>query len=485
MAARQAFIGILAAGTLSAGAAAAPVAPVSDWKQIRKPALRAFRPVQPKRVVFGNGMVVFIQEDRELPLVQATLRIRGGSREEDPAKVGLVSIYGQSWRTGGTKKRTGDQLDDFLAGRAASVETGGGLDSTTVGFNCLKENLDEVFAAFLEVLQEPEFRQDKIDLAKRQLSAGISRRNDNPQSIVFREARKVGFGAASPYARHVEYATIGAVTREDMLAWHKTYVHPGNMILGVVGDFDGAAMEVRLRKAFASLPKGTPAKRVRGDRPPGGKPGYYLVEKDDVNQTNICMVHLGTTNDTPDYHAIQVANEVVGAGFWGRLFSSVRTRKGLAYAVAGAIGADYDHPGLTFMWTSTKSETTAAAIDALYEEVDRLKKEPVTAEELQRAKDAILNSFVFRVDSRAKVLSEKMTYEFYGYPLDFLETFQAGIEKVTAADATRVAAQYILKEKLAVVVVGKPSDFDRPLTSFGTVTPVDIKIPPPPGAAKK
>ena len=133
------------------GAALAQPVP-SDWKQIAKPPLRAFQPVQPRRIALGNGMVIFLQEDRELPLIQATLRIRGGSREEDAAKVGLVSIYGQAWRTGGTRKRTGDELDDYLEARAARVETGGGLDSTTVSLNCLKENFDDVFDVLLELL---------------------------------------------------------------------------------------------------------------------------------------------------------------------------------------------------------------------------------------------------------------------------------------------------------------------------------------------
>lgn len=483
MAAQRTFPALLVAGALAVTSPLQAAAPAAHWQDIQKPPLRAFQPAQPRRLVFGNGMVVFIQEDRELPVIQASLRIRGGSREEDPAKIGLVSVFGQSWRTGGTKKRTGDQLDDDLSARAAVVETGGGLDSTSVSFNCLKENLEEVFAAFLEVLHQPEFRQEKIDLAKRHLATTIARRNDNPQSIVFREARKAGFGAQSPYARHTEHATLAAITREDLLAWHKTYVHPGNMILGVVGDFDAAAMEARLRKAFASLPKGAAVQRVRRDIPPGGQPGFYLVEKQDVNQTNICMVQLGTTSDDPDYHAIQVANEVFGASFWGRLFANVRTRKGLAYAVGGGIGTDYDHSGLTYLFTSTKSDTTAAAIEALHEEVDNFKKVPVTAEELQRAKDSILNSFIFRLDSRAKVMFEKMTYEFYGYPLDFAERFRAGIEKVTAGDVARVAEKHMQKDKLAVVVVGNPADFERPLSSFGPVTPIDITIPGPPAAA--
>lgn len=451
----------------------------TDWKQIAKPPLRGFQPVPPRRIALGNGMVIFLQEDRELPLIQATLRIRGGSREEDAAKVGLVSIYGQAWRTGGTRKRTGDQLDDYLEARAARVETGGGLDSTTVSLNCLKENFADAFDVFLELLREPELRPDKIDLAVRQLHTGIARRNDNPQGILFRESAKLGYGAASPYARHPEYATIAAVTRDDLLAWHRRYVHPNNMILGVVGDFESKAMEATLRKAFGSWARGPAAEKAAGAAGAPGAPGTYFIAKDDVNQSSIRMVHLGTTVDNPDYYAITVMNEVFGGSFAARLFTNVRSKKGLAYAVSGSVGTTHDHPGLFSVFTSTKSSTTAAAIDALYEEIDNIKKVPPTAEELQRARESLLNSFIFRVDSRAKFLFEKMTYEFYGYPLDFLERYPGAIEKVTAADVTRVAQKYVDKGKLAVVVVGRAADFDRPLSSFGPVTTIDVTIPPP------
>ncbi|HXU81383.1 MAG TPA: insulinase family protein, partial [Polyangia bacterium] len=131
----------------------------TDWRQIPKPPLRPFQPTQPRRVALANGMVVLLQEDHELPLVSGFARIRGGAREEPAEKTGLVEILGEAWRTGGTTQKTGDQLDDFLEARAAHVETSGGLDSTSVSFDCLKGNFDEVWAVFLEVLRDPAFRE--------------------------------------------------------------------------------------------------------------------------------------------------------------------------------------------------------------------------------------------------------------------------------------------------------------------------------------
>jgi len=471
---RPATLALVAAAFLLVPAPASPQA--ADWREIQKPPLRPFLPQQPKRIALPNGLVIFLQEDHELPLVRGFARIRGGAREEPADKVGLTAIYGQAWRTGGTTSRTGDQLDDELEARGARVESGAGLDSTTLGWDCLKDVLDQVFPVWLELLLHPEFREDKITLARNQLHTAIARRNDEAAQIASREARKLGYGNDSPYARVPEYASVAAVTRQDLLAWHKARVQPNNLILGVVGDFDSKAMEATLRKALASWPRGPLPPRV--DVPvPAARPGVYFVQKDGVTQSNIRLLHAGIRRDSPDYFAVEVMNQVFGGGFSARLFSNIRSKKGLAYAVGGGVGASFDYPGLFQISMGTKSGSTAAAIDALYEEVDKLLQAPATPEELARARDSILNSFVFNFDTRQKLMAERMLYEFYGYPPDFLERYRAGIEKVTAEDVARVARQYVHKDKLALLVVGKAQDFDRPLASFGPVTTLDVTIP--------
>ena len=469
------------AAALAAGAAQAQI---TDWTKAEKPPLRPFQPQQPRRIALPNGMVIFLQEDHELPLIRAAANVRGGSREEPAAKAGLLDIYGEVWRTGGTTARTGDALDDFLEARAATVETYADQDSTAISFDVMKSSLDEVFPVFLELLRDPAFREDKIELAKDQANTGIARRNDDPSGIAGREARKLGYGAGSPYARQVEYATVAAVTREDLVAWHRAHVHPNNIIVSVIGDFDSRTMEARLRKAFGSWAKGPAVPRfdTTFQEP---KPGVYLVAKEDVTQSNVRLVHLGIQRNNPDYFALEVMNEIFGGGFSARLFSNVRSRKGLAYGVGGGVGNAWDHPGLFQVVLGTKSETTVAGIEALLEEIDGITTKPPSDEELRKAKDAILNSFVFRFDSKSKVLAEKVLYEFYGYPIDFLERYRSGVEAVTAQDVARVAAKYVHKDRLAILVVGKPDAFDKPLASLnrGPVNAIDISIPEP-GAEK-
>lgn len=462
--------GTHAAPAPSSGAAS------TSWKQIPVPPLRQFKPQEPRRVELANGLVIFLQEDHELPLIDGAIRIRGGSRDEPGEKAGLTELYGEVWRTGGTKNKTGDQLDDFLESRAAHVDTGTSQDSTYISWSSLKEDFDEVFPVILDVLENPEFRQDKIELAKRQVASLISRRNDDLDDIARRESAKLAYGADNPYARTPEYYTVAAVTREDLLNWHQRTVAPNNMMLGITGDFDSAAMETKLRQAFAALPKGEPFPNPQIDfhRPP---PGVYFVDKEDVNQSEISMVDLGTDRRNPDYYAIQAMNELFGGGFASRLFSNIRTRQGLAYEVGGGVGTAFDHPGMVRISMGTKSGSTAAAIEALQRQIADLVKGDVTEREVRKAKDAILNSFIFEFDSKEKVLAERMRYEFYGYPPDFLERYRAGIEKVTPADVDRVARKYIHPEKLAILVVGNAKDFDRSLATFGKVTPLDISIP--------
>jgi zinc protease len=477
------FILAALAGVMSASQPQA-TAQATNWQQIPIPSLPAFHPQQPKRIELSNGLVIFLQEDHELPLIEGSARIRGGSSNEPAGKVGLVDIFGEVWRTGGTKMQTGDQLDDFLEVRAAKVETGGGSDSTTISLSCLKGDFDDVFKVFVDLLQNPEFRADKLDLAQKQADDSISRRNDEIAGIASRESSKLAYGANNPYAREPEYSTVAAIARQDLLDWHKTYVQPNRIILGISGDFDAGVMEAKLHAAFEAWPKGPtlPKDEIQFQ---SAKPGYYLIPKEDVNQSSIHMVTLGTTRSNPDYYAIAIFNEAFGGGFSSRLFNDVRTKRGLAYDVGGGIGTNFGHPGILQFVVGTKSQSTIESIQALDEDIDNLAKQPITDNEIKQAKDAILNAFIFRLDSPDKVMAERMTYEFYGYPPDWLDKFPAEIQKVTAADVNRVASKYVHRDQLAVLVVGNTKQFDKPLSSLGPVKEIDITIPSPPGAKEE
>jgi zinc protease len=449
------------------------------WTKIPIPPLHAFKPREPRRVVLSNGLVLFLQEDHELPFINGFIIIRGGSREEPASKIGLVSLYGQSWRTSGSNSVTGDALDAQLASRAASIETGGSIATTSLSWSSLKGDFDSVFASATDLLMHPAFKEDKLQLGKRQMEARISRRNDEADSIAGREAVQLVYGATSPYARLSQYATVEAVTLDDLQAWHDRTVVPNNMLIGISGDFDSAVMEAKLRAVFEPLPRGQNIATPKLDFP-GPTPGVYFVDKPDVNQSTVFIVGLGTQQNNPDYYALSIMNEVFSGGFGSRVFQYVRTKLGLAYEVDGSFSAAYDHPGIFYTVAATKSTTTVPATQAMLEEIGRLKTKPPTPQELHNAKDQELNSFIFNYDTPEKTLNEQITLDFYGYPSDFLEKYKDGIERVTSADVTRVANKYIDVSKLAIVAVGNKSEIAPPFSTLGKVTDLDITIPPPP-----
>jgi zinc protease len=239
-------------------------------------------------------------------------------------------------------------------------------------------------------------------------------------------------------------------------------------------------MEAKLRGVFEALPKVTP-EPPRHDTFPGPKPGVYFIDKQDVNQSNVQIVGLGTDRRSHDEASLAVLNDILGGGFASRLFQTVRTKLGLAYAVGGGFSLPYDHPGQFSVEVLTKSPSTVDATKASLQEIGSLNERPFTEEELKRAKDDILNGFLFRYDSKGKILAEQERLEFYGYPADYLEQYKAALEKVTIADLKAVAAKYVHPDKLAVLVVGNGSEITPGLDglNMGKPTPIDITIPQP------
>jgi predicted Zn-dependent peptidase len=452
---------------------------VRDYENLEYPKLRDIEVPEVQQVTLANGMRLFLLEDHELPLISMSVRIRTGSMYEPAEKVGLASITGMVMRTGGTTSKTGDELDEELESIAASVETGIGLNSGSASMSVLKRDLDTGLAILVDVLMNPAFREGKIMLAKMQHRSSIARRNDFVGSIAGREFEKLIYGPDSVYARHTEYATIGNISRDDLIAFHKRFFGPNNMMLAVWGDFNTKEMIDKIEKAFEGWAK------VDLQLPETPKVAYdfrktvNVIRKDDVNQSNIYLGHIGGLRSDPDYFALIVMNKILGGGFTGRLFKNVRSREGLAYSVFGSYSANYDYPGEFYVGCQTKSESTVKAIRAMIREVEKIKESEVTDEELALAKDSFLNSFVFNFDTTGEIVNRLVTYEYYGYPSDFLMKIKQNVEKVTKADVLRVARKHLKPDQVQILAVGRPDDFDEPLSTLGPVNEIDITIPPP------
>ncbi|HEY9611500.1 pitrilysin family protein, partial [Allocoleopsis sp.] len=430
------------------------------------------------RYKLDNGMVVYLMEDHELPLVGGTAMIRTGERLEPADKVGLASLVGDVMRTGGTTAHTGDELNQLLEQRAASVETGIGSTSGNASFSALSEDLGTVFDLFAEVIKTPAFAQEKLDLAKKQEAGQIARRNDDPNGIAGREFQKLIYGKDSPYARTVEYQTLNKISREDLVAFYQQYVHPENMILGIIGDFDSAKMRSLIQEKFGNWKPGSKAPQITVPSATQEKQGgVFFVNQPQLTQSYVQIGHIGGELNSPDYPALDVLNQVMN-GFGGRLFNEVRSRQGLSYSVYGFWSPRYDFPGTFVAGGQTRSDATVPFVKAIRAEIEKLRTAPITAEELASAKDQVLNSFVFNFQDPNQTLSRLMRYEYYGYPEDFLFRYQRGVKATTIEDVQRVAQKYLQPDKLVTLVVGNASAIQPPLTNLSAnVTSLDITIP--------
>ena len=193
-------------------------AQAKNHSSIKYPELPEFKVNKPEVYTLPNGLKVFLMEDHELPMIDVSMQFRSGSNYEPADKTGLADLFGQVQREGGTTSMSGDEMDEYLALRAATVETGMGGDSGFASMNSMTDNFDEVFAVFADVVLNPIFAEDKIAVAKTQHNSMISRRNDDVGGITGREFRRQIYGTDSALGRMTEYETVAEVSRDDLLA---------------------------------------------------------------------------------------------------------------------------------------------------------------------------------------------------------------------------------------------------------------------------
>lgn len=449
------------------------------YDELEYPELNEFEAPEVETFTTDNGITFYLLEDSELPLIDLSVIIKTGAVLDPAEKEGLASITGTVMRSGGTEQNPADSLNVLLENKAASMETGIGFTSGSASMNVLKEDFDELLPVFIDLLQNPVFPDDKIELAKTQTKSSISRRNDDTQSIAVREFRRLIYGTDTVYGRNIEYETIDNISRDDIVEFHDNHFVAGNMMVGVVGDFDASEMRETLEEAFSNISAGEETNLDFPEINYQPKSTINFANKSDVNQSFVLMGHLGGLRDNPDYPEIQVMNQVLSGGFSGRLMQIIRTEMGLAYSAFGQYTMNTFYPGFFYAGVMTKSSTTAEAIDAIIEQIERLQNEPITDEELQSTKDQILNSAVFEFDSYAEILGQKMSNEYRGLSEDAFENYLQEVRETTVEDIQRVAQEYLNPSQLEILVVGNEDEIGDQLQKFGEVNQVDISIPEP------
>ncbi len=441
------------------------------------PPLRQMEIPQPTRLTLDNGLVFYLLENHDFPVVDARALLQVGSVYDPPEKVGLATITGEVLRSGGSLGSTGDELDLRLESMGASAEISIGETRGNASVSALSEDAPAAIEILADLLRRPAFPEDKLDLAKKQARTTVASRNDTPMDILVREFGKVLYGPDHPYARHEEYATIDAIARQDLVDFHREYFHPDRILLTVYGDFEPSKMEAAIRRAFGDWPKSTRPLPPLPEVPPLASKGTYLIEKSDMTNSGVLIGQPSIRMDDPDYPELELFSQILGGGFSSRLFNEIRTKRGLAYSTGASLGANYDRRGAFIAFAVTQADSTVRTLGHVRRNVEEILAAPVTDEELQRAKDSVLNSLVFDLASRSAVLARLAEYESYGYPADFLQRYQAAIAEVTAEEIQLAAKRRIDAGEFAVVMVGNPERFRSDLATLGAVQQIDITIP--------
>lgn len=429
-----------------------------------------------QREVLDNGMILYMMEDHNLPLVAISALIRCGEAYVPIDQMAIPEITGDVMRSGGTTSIDADSLNALLELIGGRLETSIGFENGRASLDVLSKDTELGISLLADVLRNPAFPEDKIDLVKTQMKTDIKRRNDSPRTILFREFYHLLYGD-HPEGRILEWKYVSAVSRQDLVDYHRKHFVPNNIILGVIGDFQPDEIKALLHEYFGDWEKKEVVLPEIPRVDPTPKPGVYQIYKD-VNQASIRFGHLGIDRDNPDRYAVSVMNFILGGGsFTSRMTSKVRSDEGLSYSVGTRYNTDSRDLGVWYAFCQTKLSTTYKAMRLMLDEIERIREGKVADEELESAKDSYINRYVFDFTTPGRIVYQLMELEFENRPPDELKKYIENIGKVTKDDVLRVAQKYLKPENITFVVVGDPAQFEKPLDEFGQV--VNIELQPP------
>jgi zinc protease len=403
----------------------------------------------------ANGVIGYFVEDHDLPLVNVSVSIRTGSYLDPEGKTGLAFATGSQIRAGGTQHYKADQFDEEVDFLAASISSFIGATSGAASVNFLAKDADRALELFFDMLRNPGFQPDRLELYRTQQLQQIERRNDRTDDIEAREWNRLLRGPDHFTSRMTTRDSIKAITRDDLIQFHRRYYHPKNLILAVSGDFKTADMKARLEKAMAGwtgsadpvppvpAPKFVPA------------PGVYLVSKPDVNQARVSMGHTGIMRGIPDEFAIDMMNDILGgSGFTSRITNRVRSDEGLAYSAGSSFSAGVYFPGQFRAAYQSKDATAAKAAQIVLDEINRIRTEKVSAEELETVKNNAIEVFPRYFASAAAVAGTFASDELTGRDPNFWNAYRDRLRAVTREDVLRVAKKYLEPSSMVILVVG-------------------------------
>jgi predicted Zn-dependent peptidase len=433
-----------------------------------------FDPPEAARVVLENGMVLYLLEDHELPLIDITAAIRGGSKFEPPELAGLGSLTGTVMRTGGTLRMPPQEIDETLEFIDALVAVSIERESGSASLSVLKKDLDVGLDIFAQILREPAFDPEKLDLAKKQKIAGLQRIKDNPQSLAMRQFQQLLY-RDNPRGNLATRESIKNIDREHLIKFHKTFFHPNRMFLAISGDFSRQEIITAIKQRFADWPANSDTMpEIPIPRPISKLATFYLQKE--IPQSTIIFGHFGPKKSDSDYFTFKTLNFILGdGGFSSHLTSKIRSSRGLAYSVGSFFSGGEDY-GVFGAYCMTKSSSTHQALSLMFDIIGDIKQGKVLQHELEWAKASILNSIIFSYSSSAQIVNQQMLLEFEHLPADFLKKIPARINAVLLDDLKRVAQQHLHPSEAILLVVGDAGKFDQSLETWGPVTEVSSDL---------
>jgi zinc protease len=411
--------------------------------------LQATPPVQ--RTVLPNGLVLLISEEHSLPVVTFKLLLDAGSRRDPAGKEGLASLTADGLLLG-TARRSAEAFNEELDSMGASLDAGAGRDYITLSLQVLTKDLDHGFDLFMEALTQPTFPDKELRKEVQRTLAAIQAADEQPEEVAEKAFDRVLF-LKSPYAHPVEGTeqSLPRISAEDVRRFHRTCYRPNVGVLAVVGDVTSEVVQGKLIPRLTAWQAGNvPTEQFATTFAEG--PKREEIDRA-VTQATIVLGHRGISRDNPDYYTLAVMNYILGGGGFGsRLVDEIRVKRGLAYSVASFFDAR-KYPGSFQVVLQTKNASAREAIALVLQELERMGAEPVSEEELSRAKKYLTGSFPLRLDTQGKLASFLTAVEYFGLGLDYPERYPSLINAVTREEVTRAAKIYLHPAKAIIVVV--------------------------------
>jgi zinc protease len=405
------------------------------------------------RRMLSDGTIVYVAESHEFPLINVSVTFKGGDSLDPAATPGLASMMARMVREGGAGDMNPATFDEKLDFLATEMSVSSGNTFTIARMNSLSGNFDESLKLFVTMLRKPAFDKQRLEVVKARLLESLKQRNDNASSILAREWKAMLYGRKHFEASQPTALSVEEISREQLQKIHTQIIHPGNMIVAVSGDFAVEEMLEKLAKAFDGWERGTVA--------PDPKmpeavlvPGLYHVQKE-IPQGKVVLGKRGIVRDDPDAIPLLLLNEILGAGgFTSRLMQKVRSNEGLAYSVRSILSQRVNYPGAFQATFESKNQTVALATKIVLGEIALIRQQLVTDEEIEVAKQGLIETFPRQFESKPTTLQVFVNDEWTNRPKDYWRTFREKVRTVTKDDLLRVAKKHLDPSQMAILVVG-------------------------------